>query len=91
MMRLSCPYCGERDEVEFHFGGEENVTRPDVSVSDAIWSDYLFNRENAKGLHQERWVHSFGCGQWFKVARSTTNHDIVSVCAMDDALSGNES
>ena len=38
MMRLPCPYCGTRDEIEFRFGGESHIERPDVNVSDADWA-----------------------------------------------------
>jgi heterotetrameric sarcosine oxidase delta subunit len=35
-----------------------------------------------KGLHLERWVHSFGCRQWFNVVRDTATHEIVEVIRM---------
>jgi len=84
MLRISCPNCGVRDEVEFHCGGESHVSRPDAGVSDAEWSDYLFNRENIKGSFSERWCHSFGCGEWFNVDRDTVSHDINTVYRMGD-------
>lgn len=90
MLRIVCPNCGERDESEYRFGGEAHVTRPDITVSDAAWSDYLFNRDNHMGLQYERWCHSFGCGQWFNVARDTLSHEIVSVYAMGDPRPGAE-
>ena len=73
MLRLSCPWCGTRDELEFSFGGEAHITRPGLDASDAVWSDYLFNRENPKGIHYERWMHSYGCRRWFNVARDTVD------------------
>ena len=84
MLRLPCPYCGNRDEPEFYFGGESHITRPVPEVSDAEWSNYLFNRENTKGTHYERWCHSYGCGQWFNVARDTVTHDILAVYRMGE-------
>ena len=54
MLRIPCPWCGTRDESEFRFGGESHVERPGLEVTDAEWADYLFNRENPKGLHYER-------------------------------------
>jgi sarcosine oxidase, subunit delta len=89
-----CPYCGVRDEEEFCYGGESHTVRPGQDVSDSKWSDYLFNRNNVKGLQQERWCHSYGCGQWFNVARDTVTHDIRAVYPMSEnapmvcALSG---
>jgi sarcosine oxidase subunit delta len=54
------------------------VVRPGhpESVSDAEWADYLFYRDNVKGVHLERWLHAFGCRRWFLVERDTLSHDI---------------
>ena len=84
MLRIPCPYCGTRDEVEFHCGGDAHIVRPGLEVNDAEWSDYLFNRKNPRGLHYERWVHNFGCGQWFNVARDTVTHEIYAVYRMGE-------
>ncbi len=84
MLRLSCPYCGTRDEVEFHCGGDAHVVRPGPEVSDTEWSDYLFNRTNPRGVHYERWCHAFGCGQWFNVVRNTLTHEIHAVYRMGE-------
>ncbi|MEX1147998.1 MAG: sarcosine oxidase subunit delta [Sphingomonadales bacterium] len=37
MLRIECPWCGVRDETEFHCGGQSHVTRPGPAedVSDA--------------------------------------------------------
>ena len=84
MLRISCPYCGLRDQVEFQFGGETHITRPEnpEQASDSEWADYMFYRDNIKGLHYERWVHTFGCRQWFNVARDTMTHEITEVFLM---------
>jgi sarcosine oxidase subunit delta len=84
MMQIDCPWCGRRDENEFVCGGTTHIERPPLSASDRVWGEYLFFRENPKGLHFERWRHASGCGQWFNVARSTVTHTIVSVYAMTD-------
>ena len=46
MLLIPCPYCGARDEIEFHYGGEAHIARPENSwtMSDADWADYLFMR-----------------------------------------------
>ena len=85
MLRISCPFCGPRDEVEFHCGGEAHLVRPNVEVNDKVWADYLFNRKNTKGIHLERWCHVFGCGQWFNVARNTVNHEILAQYEMSQS------
>ena len=82
MLRIPCLYGGVRDEVEFRYGNDAHVSRPSPAVSDAEWSDYLFNHTNPKGVHFERWCHVFGCGQWFNVARDTVTHEILAVYPM---------
>jgi sarcosine oxidase subunit delta len=82
MMRIECPCCGTRDEQEFYFGGESHVSRPTLEADDLEWSDYLFNRENPKGIHFEQWLHRYGCGRWFNIARDTVTHEIYAVYPM---------
>jgi sarcosine oxidase, subunit delta len=84
MLRIRCPCCGVRDETEFTFGGPSHVSRPATSASDHEWSQYLFARENPKGVHCERWCHSYGCGRWFNVARDTVTHQILAVYLMGE-------
>lgn len=91
MLRIPCPYCGTRDQDEFKFGGESHIARPSQpeQASDAEWAHYLFYRKNPKGLHYERWLHSFGCRQWFNLARDTVTHEIVEAYPMgQQPLSG---
>jgi len=84
MLRIACPYCGVRDEPEFVFGEPSHITRPSLQVDDGTWADYLFVRDNPAGLNFERWLHAFGCGQWFNVVRNTLTHEVVKVYAMGD-------
>jgi sarcosine oxidase, subunit delta len=84
MMQLRCPWCGTRDESEFVCGGTTHIRRPGLEADDATWGEYLFIRDNPKGMHLERWRHAFGCGEWFNVARHTVTHEIVAVYAMTD-------
>jgi sarcosine oxidase subunit delta len=85
MMQLVCPWCGARDESEFVCGGTTHIARPGLDAGDQAWGEYLFFRDNPKGLHHERWRHSFGCGQWFNVARDTITHEVHAVYAMTEA------
>ncbi len=85
MLLIDCPVCGQRDEVEFSCAGESHIARPELAADDQTWADFLFTRENAKGVTFERWRHSFGCGRWFNVARCTSTHRIFAVYAMTDA------
>ena len=80
MLLIRCPWCGEREEVEFSCGGEAHIVRPQEpeKLSDAEWGDYVFFRRNPKGVHHERWLHAAGCRRWFNVARSTVTHEIFA-------------
>lgn len=84
MLLINCPYCGPREESEFTCGGEAHITRPLAknSLSDDQFADYLFLRDNPKGLFLERWRHSAGCRRWFNIARDTVSHEIIEVYSM---------
>ena len=77
MLQIQCPYCGLRDETEFSYGGEAHIVRPldPDALSDQEWTDYVFNRKNPKGLHQERWLHAAGCRRWFNAVRDTVTYE----------------
>ena len=79
MLRIPCPHCGERPEIEFRYGGEAHVARPaDPSTQDdAAWSGFLYLRANPKGWHYERWRHEHGCGRFFNAVRHTVSDRIV--------------
>lgn len=81
MMFIPCPWCGPRDENEFHYGGQAQVHYPaDPSeVSDEDWGRFLFFRSNPKGFFIERWSHTSGCRRWFTVARDTVTNTIRPV------------
>lgn len=86
MIQIDCPWCGVRDEEEFTFGGQTHIQRPEPpeKVTDEEWANYLFNRINPKGVHFERWRHTFGCRQWFNMARDTVTHEIIAIYRMGD-------
>ncbi len=81
MLLIPCPYCGERAESEFSYGGEAHIARPadPEKTSDADWADYLYTRTNTKGVYFERWMHAHGCRRWFNIARHTVSYDILAV------------
>jgi sarcosine oxidase, subunit delta len=71
MLLITCPYCGERPEIEFSYGPAE--------LDDAAWSEFLYMRDNTKGVHAERWRHSHGCGRFFNALRDTTTDRILAI------------
>ena len=84
-MRIACPLCGTRDEAEFTWGGQGHLQRPAPTATDQEWTDYLYMRANPRGVHQERWCHTYGCGLWFHLARDTVTHRIVQVYGIDES------
>jgi sarcosine oxidase, subunit delta len=85
MLQIPCILCGARDESEFICGGTSHIARPHLEASDQEWGEYLFFRDNPKGVHLERWRHVHGCGRWFNVARNTVTHEILDVYGMTDS------
>jgi sarcosine oxidase subunit delta len=73
MLLIRCPYCGPRPEIEFAYGGEAHIARPQnpALLDDEQWAEFLFLRSNAKGLHYERWRHIHGCARFFNAVRNT--------------------
>jgi len=86
MQLIQCPYCGPREEVEYHYGGQAHVAYPTdtTALSDAEWADYLFFRDNPKGPFAERWLHSSGCRRWFNAIRDTATHQMLAVYRLDE-------
>ncbi|OED40730.1 sarcosine oxidase subunit delta [Chromatiales bacterium (ex Bugula neritina AB1)] len=86
MFIISCPYCGERDQTEFSCHGEAHIARPldTDTLSDEQWGDYVFFRQNPKGMHRERWVHVHGCRRWFNALRSTVTDEIFATYKVGD-------
>ena len=86
MIMIDCPWCGPRSEEEYTCGGQSHIVRPEkpAALSDQEWADYLYQRINPKGVHYERWRHTYGCRQWFNVARDTVSHKVLAVYRMGD-------
>ncbi|MEU4878339.1 sarcosine oxidase subunit delta family protein [Streptomyces sp. NPDC021608] len=81
MLLIPCPWCGPRDEAEFHYGGQAHVPYPDApaELTDEEWARYLFFRDNPKGPFAERWSHAAGCRRWFNAVRDTSTNEILAV------------
>ena len=84
MFFLECPWCGERDESEFSYGGRANIVRPATpdTLTDKEWANYLFMRKNPRGDHVEQWNHSQGCRCWFIAERNTVTYKISKTYRM---------
>ena len=79
MIRIKCPYCGERDHSEFTYGGDASIRYPSLDATEKEWVEAIFFRKNIFGKQFETWHHANGCRMWLEVERSTKTHEIFSV------------
>lgn len=86
MLRIPCPHCGERDEVEFRYRGDATLTRPEADAPMEAWSAYVYQRENPRGWHVEWWLHVGGCRQAIKILRHTLTHEIRAMATAGETL-----
>lgn len=87
MFLIYCPYCEEhREEEEFRAKGQAHILRPKdpEACSDEEWGDYLFFRDNPRGIHHELWVHAVGCRKFFNVTRNTVTYEIYETYKMGE-------
>ena len=80
MLIIHCPYCGPRPELEFVHGGQAHVRRPTdpAQATDDDWLQYLYMRDNTRGVFAERWRHARGCGRFFNALRDTTTDQFLA-------------
>ena len=77
MQIFKCPFCGKRNETEFHFLAEAGKPRPEPAeeVSDTQWADYLYFYQSPRGKTAEIWVHT-PCGEFFILERDTITREV---------------
>ena len=89
-MIINHPLLGPRDAAEFVYLGDASlIDRPDWQSDDAAsrFYEYLYERDNPRGLHHELWYHEQGDRSWLVVTRDTVSHEITQVeLARDVAL-----
>jgi sarcosine oxidase subunit delta len=85
-MRLTCPFCGERDLREFSYRGSAKLlARPVPDAGAGAFHDYLDLRDNPAGPNPELWQHSGGCRAWLRVVRDTRDHRVLEVALAREA------
>jgi len=84
MLRIRCPWCGERDEIEFRYRGDASRPRPAADAGLAAFCDYVYQRDNPQGWHLEWWLHVGGCRTLLKIERHTLSHEIRWIGAPAD-------
>lgn len=85
MLRIPCPWCGERDEIEFRYRGDAGVERPQGGAGLGAFTAFVYERGNEHGWHAEWWLHTGGCRRLLKVERHTLTHVIRSCRDAADA------
>lgn len=86
MIRIKCPFCGERDHSEFTYGSDASVQYPALDAPAAAWHEAVFLRENTRGMQSETWHHVNGCRMWLVVQRDTMTHEVRSVRAAHEGM-----
>lgn len=84
MQQFPCPFCGLRDETEFHFAAEAGKVRPDTAgadISPEAWAKYLYFQRNPKGATREIWMHTT-CREFFILERDTVTMEVTGVQAL---------
>ena len=86
MQLFPCPFCGLRNETEFHFAGELGKTRPETvgEVSDMQWASYLYTQRNEKGVVREVWMH-LTCSELFVLERDSVTMEVLGSEALREA------
>ena len=88
MLNIKCPYCGDRSQKEFAYGGDGTVVRPQLNqeVTDDKWDEFVYFRKSPRGKHIELWHHIAGCRQWFRVQRDTVTHEIFKTAKINEEI-----
>jgi heterotetrameric sarcosine oxidase delta subunit len=88
-MRIICPFCGNRQSVEFSYIGDATLAdRPSADLPDAAarFLEYTYIRGNPAGRHVELWWHGMGCRELLRVVRDTRTHEIEQVSFATDGV-----
>lgn len=85
MMRIDCPFCGPRAQIEFAYERTlDSIVTLAMPADEAVGR--LYARANPRGLDDELWRHAYGCREWLVLRRDRRTHEIVSVSLYDPVL-----
>jgi sarcosine oxidase subunit delta len=76
MKIMTCPINGPRVISEFAYGGQWREAPDPQLASDAVWTDYVFNRNSVPGVRHEWWCHT-PSGVWFIAERDTATDTVL--------------
>ena len=83
MQVFPCPFCGPRNEREFHFAGEAGKSRPETTglITETDWAGYLHTQRNDKGPVREIWMH-LPCQEVFLMERDSVSMTILGTTTL---------
>ena len=81
MLLIPCPWCGPRDEAEFHYGGQAHVAYPadPAALSRRRVGPVPVLPRQPEGAVRRALVHTAGCRRWFNAVRDTATHEFLAV------------
>jgi heterotetrameric sarcosine oxidase delta subunit len=82
MLLIPCPYCGERDESEFDYGGRV-VDFPTLDASTSEWHQAVHLCPDNAEWADEFWYHFAGCERWIRLRRNLSNHNFADPTSSD--------
>jgi methylglutamate dehydrogenase subunit B len=77
-MRISCPFCGERDIVEFEF-------RCTIDGRGDTAAERLYFRRTDPARSLEHWQHVRGCRLWLELQRDLRTGEVLKASALPAA------
>ena len=86
MQLIHCPWCGPREEIEFHYGGQAHVAYPadpPALSDDGVGASTSSSATTPRALRRAL-VHSAGCRRWFNAVRDTATHRFLAVYRLDE-------
>ena len=86
MLRIHCPWCGLRDEIEFRYRGDAQLQRPSADAPPDEFVRFVYERSNTRDWHLEWWLHTAGCRRLLRVERHTLTHEIRAVADASTAV-----
>jgi len=87
MLLINCPYCGERDQSEFSYGGRSaNYPTLDSAASVEKWHRAIHLHDSSQKLIREYWYHEYGCEQWIEILRDVDSHEMTPISGADKQI-----
>ena len=96
MLLIPCPWCGPRDETEFHYGGQAGVAYPTdpAALTDAEWAELPVHAGQPQGpVRASAGATRAGCRRWFTVVgtRSPTRSSTADPATGDRPMTRRDS